>query len=112
MISILVREPVLPVRPSRPSVGPGTRSVSNLGGETTRRDVRGQSRPGVAEGLQGGAAVEETRGERLKAKSTLQREHDATAAGWGMAEGVSVNHFPFELVATATVFDVVETSVA
>lgn len=65
-----------------------------LGGETTRS-----------------AAVEEVRGERFKAKSTPQREHDATATGWGMAEGVSVNHFPFELVATATVFDVVETSV-
>jgi hypothetical protein len=54
----------------------------------------------------------EVRGSRFKTKSTPQREHDATATGWEMAEGLSVNHFPFELVATATVFDVVETSVA
>ena len=53
------------------------------------REVRGQPRPEVAEGLQGNAAVEEVRGERFKAKSTPQREHDATATGWGMAEGVS-----------------------
>jgi hypothetical protein len=31
----------------------------------------------------------EVRGARFKAKPTPRREHDATATGWGMAEGVS-----------------------
>jgi hypothetical protein len=34
-------------------------------------------------------AVEEVQGERFKAKSTPQREHDAMITGWRMAEGVS-----------------------
>jgi hypothetical protein len=35
------------------------------------------------------AAVEEVQGERFKAKSTPQREHDAMVTGWRMAERVS-----------------------
>jgi hypothetical protein len=45
--------------------------------------VRPEKLGPIADDLQGGAAVEEARGKRLKAKSTPQGEHDATVTGWG-----------------------------
>jgi hypothetical protein len=46
--------------------------------------------PESPKAFQGGAVVKEARGERLKAKSTLQREHDTMGGGMGKVVSVSL----------------------